>query len=95
MAEWPEGFVTRAEALRISVSDLVRRGASVTGLARRCGVSQPQMSNWLAGRRGMSLVALDAVAAVLRPGAPDLPRPVLHRRPWRKRRAPSELVGDF
>jgi transcriptional regulator with XRE-family HTH domain len=38
---------------------------SVRGLARRAHLSQSFLANWLAGRRGLSLDALDAVRAAV------------------------------
>lgn len=87
-----------AAAVRESVLAMVAGGACVSHLARRCGLSQPLMANWLAGRRGLSLASLDAVVTMLRPEPPPPAvtlRPKLRRRPWRRRRDPSTLESDF
>jgi transcriptional regulator with XRE-family HTH domain len=41
---------------------------SVRALARRAGVSQPLMANWLDGRRGLSLASFEAVRVALGAG---------------------------
>jgi len=37
------------------------QGLSVKRLARRCGLSQPCLANWLAGRRSLSRSGFDVV----------------------------------
>jgi transcriptional regulator with XRE-family HTH domain len=46
--------------------------ASVRSLARRAGLSQPLVANWLAGRRGLSLDSLDAVRVAVGVGWCDV-----------------------
>ncbi len=45
---------------------------SVHSLARRSGVSQPQVANWLAGRRALSSESVDAIRCALRIGICEL-----------------------
>ena len=46
---------------RVDAGDL-----TVSSLARRSGVSQPTLSNWLSGRRRLTVRTLDCVLGVLR-----------------------------
>jgi len=75
--------------------------ASVSSLARRAGLSQPFLSNWLAGRRRLGVESLDGVRAVLRVSLCEMadcaecplrrvvevpaPRKRERRAPWRRR----------
>lgn len=49
---------------------------TVRGLARRAGLSQPLLANWLAGRRGLSMASADAVLDALRLVVTFVPEPV-------------------
>jgi DNA-binding transcriptional regulator YdaS (Cro superfamily) len=62
------------------------RARVLTGrmLGRRCLISQPHVSNWLAGRRKLSPAACDAVLAAMRLSAAavlagEVPAPVPYR----------------
>lgn len=48
------------------------RGLTGRGLAAKCGFSQPTMSNWLNGRRRLSVGGCDSVLAALGLGVGDL-----------------------
>jgi transcriptional regulator with XRE-family HTH domain len=59
-------FAAMAANLRRIVKAKVESGTvSETGLAIKAGISQPHMHNWLAGKRHLSIVALDAYAEAL------------------------------
>jgi hypothetical protein len=50
-----------AAGLAAAIRARLAGGVHVGALASRAGVSQPQLSNWLAGRRCLSLESLDCL----------------------------------
>ena len=97
------------EALRVRVAGRIAAGTlQVTTLARRSGVSQPLLSNWVAGRRRLSVSSVDAVRVAAGVAICELTRcpcgeepaveplqvrAVAHRRPWRRRIDPIADVA--
>ena len=58
----PLSFADLQARLRSMIRE---RKLNVSALARRCGVSQPALSNWLVGRRELSPSVLDLVRVVV------------------------------
>ncbi len=66
-------FTQLQERVRLEVLRRIERGTlSVSLLARQAGLGQPHVSNFLRGRRGLSLAALDRILAAQRIVLEDL-----------------------
>ena len=53
-----------AALVRLRLAD----GSTVSGIAARAGLSQPCLSNWLCGRRALSLESLDSLRIAIGAG---------------------------
>jgi hypothetical protein len=70
------------ERLRLEMLRRIQRGTlSVSLLARQTGFGQPHLSNFLRGRRQLSLAAMDRILAAQRLAAGDLLPVLAHREP--------------
>jgi hypothetical protein len=75
-------FLQIHERLRLEMLRRIQRGTlSVSLLARQTGFGQPHLSNFLRGRRQLSLAGMDRILAAQRLGAGDLLPVLAHREP--------------